>query len=527
MNKEPISLHTFLFPFKWEIKQKEDTTLLSLEERTDLLSVERLLPEQYWSRFKFKPEADGNFNTYNEYAYFYEHIRDVLHLDPQQSFISGRQFVYKGVEHAKYNIQLIEGLKFALEIREITLNFLESGVGVLSFHLTNYDVEDFNHILKINEYGRRIFPQFLGDNGRLTTATKYSFLAHEISLEELPMANMLLSKEDFSYYDEYVNIQNQPFRLPNFISGLLGSHFKGSFKEASCHDAIITPVIDDRMYVMCLYYNAGLLDQLKKYNAATEEYAYLKSDEWYRFLFIDDRSPTCKSIPMKKRLLLNQTYDRWIDNEKEGENIAQLFGISRYSFVCIAAGGYYNKEILINHFSAQYFQILLYGLFQRSYVINFSAEIARITHRLKRKAETSNKDRADIGKLYLSYIKFVNRIHFREITPQEQGIELYDLLLKTFRLPEHIADLKDEVSELNNYVEMARQTDLNRMAAGFLPLSILASILAIEVLKDFSTMQFATGKDIDFMFTIRVVGTLFLIIASVYVGLKNFKLLKR
>jgi len=33
-----------------------------------------------------------------------------------------------------------------------------------------------------------------------------------------------------------------------------------------------------------------------------------------------------------------------------------------------------------------------------------------------------------VSDLYLAYIRFVNKIYFREVTAYEQGIELYDML---------------------------------------------------------------------------------------------------
>jgi hypothetical protein len=134
--KEPHSYHIFLFPFKWETYQAENHTQSTLSKRYTLDKVP--IDLTYWQKFEFKamPDSEG-FNTYGEYAYFYDHARDVLNMDDATNAISLRQFSYLGLTpSAKYHID-IKGNIYTLQLDNILLNCYENGVGILAFFLKN------------------------------------------------------------------------------------------------------------------------------------------------------------------------------------------------------------------------------------------------------------------------------------------------------------------------------------------------------------------------------------------------------
>ncbi|MBK7010294.1 MAG: hypothetical protein IPH36_17490 [Saprospiraceae bacterium] len=57
-----------------------------------------------------------------------------------------------------------------LTIDGLTLHFYNTGVGVLSYNLSNTEPSQANSetLLQINEYGRRIYPQFISSVGLLS-----------------------------------------------------------------------------------------------------------------------------------------------------------------------------------------------------------------------------------------------------------------------------------------------------------------------------------------------------------------------
>jgi Mg2+ and Co2+ transporter CorA len=403
--------------------------------------------------------------------------------------VASLQYQYKNIdEKSKYVIGIVTEKDIELQIEDITVNFYEYGVGIFAFHLNNYNESDFNRILKINEYGRRIYPQFLGKSGDLTIDTKYNFLANKIELQNV-ISNYSQIIEDFSYYNSMRNIDEKGcFNLPNHIQCLLGNHFTGNNSNLEERDLInIAPIIDDRMFVITHLFDDGFLKELKTFNKKSGEYAYQKSKKWYRYVFVDDSNASCESRLMLKKLLTKHTYDRWIEKtgkDKNGEVIhsGQLYGLSRYSFVLLTGESGFTRNIISNHIKTMYFEMVMLSLLQRAYIIYFGNEVTRISKHLKHSDSDFSNCRKDISLLCLNYIRFVNRIYFREITPQEQGIELYDLLQKQMRIKEYVEDLDNEIQELNNYIETIEQSNLSRVANWFLPVALFAGVLGMNTI---------------------------------------------
>lgn len=93
--------------------------------------------------------------------------------------------------------------------------------------------------------------------------------------------------------------------------------------------------------------------------------------------------------------------------------------------------------------------------------------------------------------LYMHYIIFINKIHFREITAQEQGIEMYEMLQKHMRIKEDMKGLDEEVEELHTYARLKSDGESNKLlnristiGAIFLPISLIAGILGMNTLPD-------------------------------------------
>lgn len=528
MSNEIKSLHKFLFPFRWKLNDKYNT-ISALDE------VVNLINKPFWRKFKYEPVIDDMYNTYNESSYFYEYVRDVLNLGSNQNMVNGYQFVYSGVnENSTYNIHIKSktSIQLSLKLDEIYLNLYENGVGIISFHLINTEIEDFNLILKINEYGRRIYPQFLGHNYPFTSDTKDNFLADKIVLKNISHENGIQIEEDFSYYDVMSNLKNNTFILPAHIQNLLGQNFGTNSNLSKC---TISPILDDRMYVLSYLIDSKKIKDLSNFDKEKNQYDYSSSSEWYRYLFVDDSSPSCTSQTLMNEQLLKHTNDRWIGStdinyskHRELHYIGQLFGLSRYSFVMIVGDSYFNKNIVSKHFSYIYFQIAQLCLLQRAYIINFGGEVAKISNQLTHNSENINKSKKQISSLYLNYIKFVNRIYFREISPQEQGIELYNKLQNVMRIKEDVDDLDKEIQELNTYVETYSQGQLSDVAAWFLPVTLLAGVLGMNTIENFQT-AYERGfslTNIDWQFSILMLFTIIIIFWTLFVFTKQFNIIK-
>ena len=459
VDKKLISTHIFMLPFV--IKEKN--------------FQEKLNDKWKKEKFTFRKKE-----YYNEFVYFLPHVRDVLYgLDENLS-------IYKEYELEKnkenfYIIKLKNGKTYELEIEDISLRIFNGVIGILSFHLNNYDYNDPDDILNINEYGRRIFPQFLGENG--VEDTKGAFLADKIILK-------INSKEIVEDFNKFSRIQTLTFEeirdkldnylIPSFIKHLIGNS--------------IELILDDRMFVISFYLDIDkrVIENLKEFNENSCEYSYVNNEWWYKYLFVDGNDKTCQSKILCPNLVKKSTYDRWVE-------YGTLWGISRYSFVGIGTW-----DLMITHTKTMYYQIMVLLLMYRAMIVYFSDEVQDIVDEIKR--ENKKNIREDSKKLYSEYLKFLNGLYFKEVTPQEQGIDIYKKALYVMEIEDYIRDFDREISELDNYIEIEVEKErneeldkLNKIATIFLPPTLIASFLGMNV------GNFEESKVIKFVIVVIII----------------------
>ncbi|MEI7587746.1 MAG: hypothetical protein WCJ44_34140, partial [Runella sp.] len=100
----------------------------------------------------------------------------------------------------------------------------------------------------------------------------------------------------------------------------------------------------------------------------------------------------------------------------------------------------------------------------------------------------------NIADLYLSYTKFIQKIYFREVTPQEQGIELYDLLQDRLTIKNNVEDLGREMGELNQFVEAQQQRSISWITYVLLPISLILSFFGLNYFGGENPMYVQPGR---------------------------------
>ncbi|MCP5061055.1 MAG: hypothetical protein GY936_01145 [Ignavibacteriae bacterium] len=536
-----LSHHIFLFPFKWDIDEKEHLEETSFKERVDLKKMMGIFNSSTfekglkWNDYKFNLEQPRD---YNEYTYFYEHVRTTLFDDENENLntksnkkITQQYLLELDKSNSKYIINIckrnkVDAITYELSIEDIILNFYSTGVGILSFHLSNYEYKKPEQILDINDFGRRIYPQYLDDSckNNLLKNVKKSFLANSITLiiKQKNGKDFAKLTDDFSKFNDIFsgNKKSRIRKLPKFIIKLFGNKLEQDTVK-------ISPIIDDRMFTICWYGNDYCARKFSenKWNEGLNryEYNYEKNELWNRFIFVDntDNSNANKNLLTKQNIA--HTYDRWI-------NYKTFYGISRYSFILLTNSG---GSFILPHIQTMYFQMVMLALLQRSSLIRFSDEATKIQF-LKNDIETKNEKEQRLNlsvnyiqQLYESYLHFVNKIFFREPTAQEQGIELYDMLLDKMRIEREVKDLNRELDEVHKYITLVAQEKQNDkmnkltiLGTIFLPLSIFISLFQLL----FANTNHLPKYFIDGKFNSTIVSAIFLII--VLWGLSVFGLNK-
>ena len=528
--KEPEKIHShhiFLFPFRWSNWGVKKDALL--DKKFKLETFRNNLSGSDWNRDDRKYKLKSP-EQYNEYNYFYDYVREILYdldeslqvenTEKNSELINHFEYKHAGGQELRYNIKARNKTEaYQLTIDSIILNIYSTGTGVLSFHLRNHNYADKEAILTINKFGRRLYvPFFDVKEDSIYTgkpiATPKDFLLPMKT--EIPEAIWISkkddasfekkTKEDFEQYKDNDYYKNGPFNLPKFITGLFPKNFflvheKQGYLEANLnaknkkYKVYLRPVLDDRMHIVSWYGNTELVDKLKTvYKKGTKltvpnaidkvlfeaqnYYTYEKDDFWYNYIYTDT-DPMHKNRFERQQLLHEQTYSRWVE-------WGTLYGMSRYSFVMLTGNFSDTPNYLVRHLQSMYYKMAELSLLQRATVLSYSGEVTHVSNLISNNDE---KVLENIECLYKHYILFVNKIFFREITAQEQGIEMYDMMQKTMRIPPDVKDLDNEIEELNTFATMLQEKKAREetekhtwLATIFLPAMIISGILGMNVM---------------------------------------------
>ena len=285
-NKSLYSYHIFIFPFKWDNKQTTDKTF---SERFDLNSI-KAKTNSGWINLPNPITSDYATELYNEKNFFYEFVHPVLYDEekPEKSVVLHfeRKEAYEQ-RNLIYEIDVIAGQRsnrYQLNLKSIGLNLYSTGTGSLVFYLENFTYPDFDDILRINQYGRRIFPPFL-DKKIGVLGTKYAELANHIAI-------LGLNGSEHRYFEDFAGYTDKTDWKPSLFIKSLIDDFNENLK--------IKPVTDDRMFVLCRYGNDKMSCIVKGKWLRNEDF----KKDWYRFLFVDGGGfATCANKKMIKEFL--------------------------------------------------------------------------------------------------------------------------------------------------------------------------------------------------------------------------------
>ncbi|MBP5455609.1 MAG: hypothetical protein J6Y37_03855 [Paludibacteraceae bacterium] len=437
------SCHILLFPFQWRIND------LDKKDFSKQISLKNIAfdPNSMWER-SITQATDEEKMLFNEKNYFYEFAHGALFDDGEEEGNLMQHYERKETDSGNVLFSFGHGKKtYTLHLKYLNLNLYETGVGVLSFYLYNDTYEDPDDILTINQFARRVYPPYWEE------VENRKLLADFVRIEGL----------NGSYEENFQNYTLADDNIPaSYITHLI--------KDLATNIDII-PVVDDRMYVLSWYKN----DKLSKEFSASEEIEPLKqNDFWYKYVFIEAEEMICHNRKMRNRQIEQSTYLRW-------QGKGAFYGCSRYSFVFLTNSRC--PDFLISNFETEYVRMAELVLVQRASVLRFSEEISVLSSDKFDNTYLSKR----VNSLRKEFIRFVNQVHFREVTAQDQGIEIYEKLYKFADLQRHVEKLDAEIEELDNYVSMVEDRNINRIAGNlsmvasfFVPATVLSGIFGMN-----------------------------------------------
>lgn len=400
---------------------------------------------------------------YSEYNYFYKGVRDSLYgtvngNKEEKEF--PRNYIRDNdpLKQSEFIITIKKDgkeIEYRLSIEKITLRIFTEKAGILTLFLQNFNYSELESVLYINDFGRRIYPQYLGIHG--TDDTKEKFLPVKIVFK-----GSFESEEIFDNKN-YTNIIP---KYAGYIQKLLDP-----LKD-------FQSIIDDRMFTICWFGNNSFSEEIINYES---------SERWYKYIFLDSSYPGVSNSRMMSDLIKSSTYDRFL-------NAGTLYGITRYSFVCATKKEFIPYEILRYHVKGIYHQLVTLLLIQRASLLYLNSEIREKSKTLERELNNVNRKNQSLKKIFNDIEQFdakvnlhINTLHFDEVTAQEQGIELYSMAKRIMNIDYEESSLKAKVKDIYtviNSIQSGKTGDfvaiLTIISAVFVPLTFWAALWAME-----------------------------------------------
>lgn len=442
-------------------------------------------------------------DNYANYNYFNEQAQDLIFnykidKDERDSKVVNYKFAdIDSSVNSKYIINVNEEKTYELNLDKIILKEYEienEKIYLMMIYVTNNDYDSLSDIKNINQYGRRLYSPWISldigngintecpDDLKIHIRDKFIYSNDKNDGKaDLNYKNEEIFKYNFDDKNKYksyserlnsirqkeVNDKNDKSIIKNPHKSNLIQNILNYEKESKDEKIEIELINPDRMYVG-FYVKNFLIGRIKKYSSEKQEYAYLYddslSDQLYALAYIDGGDATCQSRVMRKKLLQETIYDRWIDWET-------IHTVTHNGFGCIASDGA-PYESVIMPFLTEYMEMMALVLLQRNLLLEFHKEAKDLSIQF---------DSEELENLQKKYVKFKTQVLLFEVTPQEQGYEIYRLMQKQLYIDEEKEKLDDIMNSLYEVANVKHSIQLNITVKRLTGIAVILALLSFAV----------------------------------------------
>jgi hypothetical protein len=484
---------------------------VSLAEIKDLLDK-----SGEWEVFDKLPRKNDKVSDkvrkYQARAYFHPFVQRFLYDE-------NRLLRYKRKGDIQLYVQLLDGYKdnakihtILLEVEQCELSVFMPNIGILMLKVKHDVGVPLNIAQKISDELRRIYPPYFDEwssfvfNDSLKDIIPESIIKYEKDNNKLslirsghcPLSVQLIindnkfkeNKSVFHSVKEDINNTDLIDKYAKYFEngsdqGLVHpweSHWRTLLQPFSTDNngqgLVIKQFGDDRAATMSYL----AVDDLKLINRGN----------WVRLCFSDE--PGNNVLPYAANFLKNfeeqYCYDRyWYQGEAfdSGYSPSRILNCG-YSFSYI---GSKNCDFFTNEnngalatFNFIYSDMGMIAHFQRAVLLSFSQRLSELVTRDKA-GKIMLPDNDAVQNMYRQFIEFTQNYWFDEISPQEQGQQLFSMWRKHLRIQELYDEVHQELKDLVDYVELLEEKraataseKLNITVMYFGALSILFAIIS-------------------------------------------------
>ena len=240
-----------------------------------------------------------------------------------------------------------------------------------------------------------------------------------------------------------------------------------SRRDDTEHCYLITPALDDRMYVMSLVKNDAAKDLLEPKNG---QYAFEETEEFsksiYEYVFVDPAGGcSCNDKSMRSELLQTHLNRRWLEN-------GTLYGASQRSFVALGSAGM--PDYVVTSFLTLYMQFACLAVACYATLNKFEQEIAQVSHQ-----PDSPEKRLAVLDIRERFLQYQSRLGSNNITYQEQGIELSQLVRNALGVQDVEEIITKRLDALFSATDTRMTFDFNKLGWIIAWLEIVGAVLGL------------------------------------------------
>lgn len=468
-DKLPYSYHSFLFPFLWNISGE-----VKLEEFNRVIG--KHWKEEKWEKYVHKNARQSGISDdewkikYAAYQYFTPAAQDILFNTSGKGNVHLYEYDFGEDAAAAYVIEKYEESKkegcvrntYTLKLTGVRLKVYDTGIAILIIEGENHDHRSLDAVNAINEHGRRVNLPFIPvPQGSPLCADSISITVNGKAVSTENFEGFIKKlHEDPENQNVSWDFIAKPIQYLIDGDGENEGNMRITTQKRSGEKYFqIRPCIDDRMFVCCLVRDKRFSKQLKGFDNERHAYHYLTgcdsseprirelSDALYKLISVE-KSITCNSAVMKKALLQKNVYDRWID-------YGTIHGMCQHSVICVTGEESYLQYAVINPFLSQIVEMATLTVVQRSHQLLLFDRISDISEKFRNEAEMDDEQLGQIEKLQKLYVKCQNQILLPQVTVQEQGVELYDMMQERLMIANNARTMDEQMNNLRDVSTMS------------------------------------------------------------------------
>ncbi len=494
------SYHTFIFPFIWEGRGKQRipfSKILSIFDNNVNWVKTDMSDEHHISSSPQLKDKNDELLFYKEYQYFHPYARKAIY-GFDKDIVSNYSFCPDIIRNkAHYYIEKSDGKgwrKYDLLLNAIKLSIYNTGVALFILECENHGTgfihdesgeeiaelpqNNLNAVKEINDYGRRVSLPFIPP-----TSDGFSVTADSLTLSIKDMAKFTSDYKSFAKEVESLKRISGVISLTHFCDFIkeilsFGTDIRFTSKLTNEKDSYyIYPALDDRMFVACYICDRKALEPFCRRNAdgtiwCLDSEHYSKS--LHEIIAIDPPGGCCTMDPLlRKAYLQEHMYNRWLDS-------GTLTAITNQALINLTTAS--ADSFLADNFLTQYIPICCLCLVQRASIINFQRRISEISERVEERGRQIKLSTvSDIMKLQERFVAFQNQLSFTEVTPQEQGIEMYNKLMECCFIEKEITSLKDQLQSLCDAANTSLDYNFNKYALIFAVPTLCADVVCVFI----------------------------------------------